>query len=97
MVLERFSKRTWFALWIFFVALVTVVAMYAYMQRRSITREEAIEIGTNSEFVQSIWGHVEAAKAINRCEIEAVYLNTTKIHEMREGNPRYYDFMPHTH
>ena len=30
-VLKRFSKRTWFALWIFFVALVAVIATYAYL------------------------------------------------------------------
>ncbi len=30
-VLKRFSKRTPFALWIFFVALIGVVATYAYM------------------------------------------------------------------
>jgi hypothetical protein len=31
MVLKRFSKRTWFALWIFAVALIAVVATYAYL------------------------------------------------------------------
>jgi len=31
MVSKRFSKRTWFALWVFFVALVAVVATYAHM------------------------------------------------------------------
>lgn len=31
MVLKRFSKRTLFALWVFFVALVAVVAIYAYL------------------------------------------------------------------
>jgi len=93
-VLKKFSKRTWFVLWIFFVALVAVVATYAYMQRRSITREEAIEISTNSEYMQGIWHIVEDADWYT---IEADYLNTTRIHEMKKGNPPHYEFLPYAH
>jgi len=89
-----FSKRTWFALWIFFVALVAVIAMYAYMQRPSITREEAIEISTNSERIQTIWHLVEDA---DWHTVEADYLNTTRIHEIKKGNPKHYDFLPYSH
>ena len=91
MVLKRFSKRTWFALWVFFVALVAVIATYAYMQRPSITREEAIEISTNSELIQSIWHLVEDA---DWYRLEADYLNRTRINELKEQNPQFYDFLP---
>jgi len=93
-VLKRFSKRTLFVLWIFFVALVAVVATYAYMQRPSrpsITREEAIEISTNSELIQSIWHLVEDA---DWYRLKADYLNRTRINELKEGNPQFYDFFP---
>jgi len=96
-VLKRFSKRTWFVLWVFFVALIAVVATYTYMQRPSspsITREEAIEISTNSERIQSIWHIIEDA---DRYTVKADYLNTTRIHEMKKGNPQYYDFLPYGH
>jgi hypothetical protein len=90
-VLKRFSKRTWFVLWIFIVALIGAIATYAYMQRRSITREEAIEISTNSELIQSIWHLVEDA---DWYRLEAEYLNRTRINELKEGNPQFYDFFP---
>jgi len=93
-VLKRFSKRTWFALWVFVVALVAFIATYAYMQRPSITREEAIEISTNSERIQSIWHIIEDA---DWRTVKADYLNTTRIHELKEGNPQYYDFLPYAH
>ena len=91
MVLKRFSKRTWFVLWIFIVALIGAIATYAYMQRRSITREEAIEISTNSELIQSIWHLVEDADWYT---LEADYLNKTRINELKKQNPQFYEFLP---
>jgi len=90
-VLKRFSKRTLFALWIFIVALVAVVATYIYMQRPSITREDAIEISTNSERIQTIWHIVEDA---DWHTVKADYLNTTRINRLKAQDPQFYDFLP---
>jgi len=93
-VLKRFSKRTWFVLWIFIVALIGAIAIYAYMQRRSITREEAIEISRNTELVQSMWHLIEDADWYT---LEADYLNNTRINELKEQNPQFFEFLPDVH
>jgi hypothetical protein len=95
-VLKRFSKRTWFVLWVFFVALVAVVATYAYMQRPSIarepiTREEAIEIGTNSELVKE-------GLAISRSfTIETNYRNSSMVEQLKLWNSELYEKVPEGH
>ncbi|RLI46493.1 hypothetical protein DRO69_03020 [Candidatus Bathyarchaeota archaeon] len=94
MVLKRFSKRTLFVLLVFFVALIGAITAYAYVQRRSITREEAIEISTNSERIQSIWHIVEDADWYT---VKADYLNRTRINELKEQDPQYYEFLPYAH
>ena len=80
MVLKRFSKRTWFVLWVFFVALIAVVATYTYMQRPSspsITREEAIEISTNSELVK------EGLTIARNVTIETNYYNSSRLEQLK--------------
>jgi hypothetical protein len=47
MGLKRFSKRTWFALWIFFFALVTVIATYAYMLNKHPSAELSTKDASN--------------------------------------------------
>ena len=95
-VLKRFSKRTWFVLWVFFVALIAVIATYAYMQRPSITREpitreEAIEISANSELVKE-------GLAISRSfTIETNYCNSSTVEQLKLGHSELYDKVPEGH